>query len=509
MTPARLVVRASFLAATVAAGLLLAPNAAQADPQTKIPSAPCQPDGVAPSDSAVAERLRPQMNGRRLGRAVNGYGVSCARAIVSSVLARGMDQRAAVIAVTTAIAESTLHNYTLAVDHDSLGLFQQRPSQGWGRPSQLVDPRYATDKFLDAMVRKHPGNGWTRGDIGQIAQRVQGSAYPLAYSPEAHDAQLIVTALWPRVVAAAASAGSTGTPGRAAPRGPYQKSLIRAVTSQGVTDARHDFMIADWNADQRPDLFVLQRSGTVTGGTTLSIFDGRSTIPTAAMNFQRLLLQTGTILGPTDDRHEFTVADWNTDGRPDLIVMQKSGTASGRTEVRIVDGASNFQRYLLETHTILGPADRTSTFAVGDWNTDGRLDLLVLQKSGTPSGKTELRIVDGASQFQRYLLETPTALGATGDRHAFTVADRNTDGRLDLVMVQKSGTKSGKTELRILDGASTFQKTLLQTATPIGATDDKHLFTTTDWNDDGRLDLLMVQRSGTPSARTEAHVLAG
>ncbi|MET0495148.1 MAG: VCBS repeat-containing protein, partial [Actinoplanes sp.] len=144
-----------------------------------IPFAPCQPDGVSTADNAIANSLRSAMNGRRLGSAVKGYHISCARAIVSNVRARGLHQRAAVIAVTTAITESTLHNYTVAVDHDSLGLFQQRPSQGWGRPGQVVEPRFATNAFLNAMIRKHPGNGWLTGDIGQICQRVQGSAFPL------------------------------------------------------------------------------------------------------------------------------------------------------------------------------------------------------------------------------------------------------------------------------------------------------------------------------------------
>jgi len=58
----------------------------------------------------------------------------------------------------------------------------------------------------------------------------------------------------------------------------------------------------------------------------------------AASSFQRLLLHTGTALGPTDDRHAFSMADWNGDGRLDLVVVQKSGTASGRTEARVLAG---------------------------------------------------------------------------------------------------------------------------------------------------------------------------
>jgi hypothetical protein len=444
------------------------------------------------------------MNGPRLGRSVTGQSISCARAIVRTVQIRELGQRAAVIAVTTAITESTLHNYTVAVDHDSLGLFQQRPSMGWGRPDQIADPAYATHAFLNAMIRKHPALGWLTGDIGQICQRVQGSAYPAAYAPEVHDAELVVAALWPHIAGPVAVSEKPETAPAAPkkPTGPFQRSLIAVGTGRGPTDARHDVSMADWNGDLRTDLVVVQRSDTLSGRTELYILDGAS-------NFQRLLLHTGTALGPTDDRHAFSLADWNGDGRLDLVAVQKSGTASGRTELRVVDGASSFQRYLLETGTLLGPTDARHAFAPADWNGDGRLDLVAVQKSGTASGRTELRVLDGASNLQHYLLETTTALGPTDDRHELSVADWNGDRRPDLVIVQKSGTASRRTEVRVLDGASNFSRSLLSASTAQDPTDARHDLSVADWNGDGRLDLVVVQKEGTASGRTEARVLAG
>src|SRR5512143_2797733 len=152
--------------------------------------------GATAADTAVANRVRPHMNGPRLGRAVDSERVACARVITQTVKRRGLAERAAVIAVTTAITESGLHNYTKAVDHDSLGLFQQRPSQGWGTPAQITDPVHATNAFLDAMLRKYPDNSWMSGDIGAICQQVQVSAVPDAYALEVHDAQLLVDILW-------------------------------------------------------------------------------------------------------------------------------------------------------------------------------------------------------------------------------------------------------------------------------------------------------------------------
>ncbi|GAB3848670.1 hypothetical protein GCM10027610_070610 [Dactylosporangium cerinum] len=64
-------------------------------------------------------------------------------------------------------------------DHDSLGLFQQRPSQGWGSPAQLLDPVWAASRFYDALLRV---TGWQQLPLTVAAQRVQRSAYPDAYA---------------------------------------------------------------------------------------------------------------------------------------------------------------------------------------------------------------------------------------------------------------------------------------------------------------------------------------
>ena len=496
-----------LVTAAVAVGSLCLPASVQAVPtglQAAIPTASCHPDGVAAADIAIADILRSSMTGQRLGRAVTGYNISCARSIVRQVLQRGLPSRAAVIAVTTAITESTLHNYTVAVDHDSLGLFQQRPSMGWGRPAQLLDPGYATNAFLNKLIRTHPGNSWLAGDIGRISQRIQASRYPAAYGPEVRDAQLIVGALWTRPE----PTGSRTQPAQptkpaSQPAGPFQKPLLETVPGlPGTFDDRHQVMLADWNGDGRADLVVVQQSGTASGTTEVRVLNG-------AYNFQHLLLVTATPLAPTDARFAFAVADWNADGRADLVVTQKSGTASGRTEVRVLDGASYLQRYLQETATVLGPTDACHTFSVADWNADARPDVAVVQRCGTASGHTEVRVLDGASNLQRYLQETVTVLGPADDRHTVSIADWNGDKKWDLVVIQKSGTTSDRTVLRVLDGASKFQKFLVKTSTAHVVTDERHSLSVVDWNQDGRLDLVVVQKWGTAAGRTEARILAG
>jgi len=111
---------------------------------------------------------------------------------------RGLPPRAASIALATAYQETDIRNLDYG-DRDSLGLFQQRPSQGWGTPAQLQDPHYATNAFYDALVRV---SDWESGDITEVAQRVQRSGYPDAYRDHEADARVLASALTGRSRAA-------------------------------------------------------------------------------------------------------------------------------------------------------------------------------------------------------------------------------------------------------------------------------------------------------------------
>src|SRR5918998_4902631 len=90
----------------------------------------------------------------------------------------GPPHRAWLVALATAMQESTLRNINYG-DRDSLGLFQQRPSQGWGSPAQVLDPVYSTGIFLDRLLEVP---NWDRLPVTVAAQTVQRSAFPDAYA---------------------------------------------------------------------------------------------------------------------------------------------------------------------------------------------------------------------------------------------------------------------------------------------------------------------------------------
>jgi hypothetical protein len=153
---------------------------------------PCRKGGPTAADKAVVKKIGPKLRGKLRGH-LTADRICCARRIVAAVKARRLHRRAAVIAVTTTIVEASLLNVTYG-DRDSLGLFQQRAS--WGSRAQRLNPTWATNAFLNAMLRKFPNNSWMKTPIGKVCQAVQVSAFPGRYQPEVTDARTIVIALW-------------------------------------------------------------------------------------------------------------------------------------------------------------------------------------------------------------------------------------------------------------------------------------------------------------------------
>ena len=129
---------------------------------------------------------------------VNGFSTSLDTsqgqyaALISAIgVQRGLPARAVSIALATAYQESKIQNLP-GGDADSLGLFQQRPSQGWGTAAQIMDPVYATNAFYDALVKI---SNYESIDITVAAQEVQHSAYPSAYAQHETEARTVASAL--------------------------------------------------------------------------------------------------------------------------------------------------------------------------------------------------------------------------------------------------------------------------------------------------------------------------
>ncbi|MEO3876781.1 hypothetical protein ABGB18_49225, partial [Nonomuraea sp. B12E4] len=197
-----LILRTGVTTTAVITGLIISAttNPALADPvpitAAAYQLAPCDPRGTTALDASLAARLNNTLNAKMRGY-MDAYRVSCARMVIKAVRDRGLDARAAAIAITTVIVESSIQNISEKVDHTSLGLFQQLDS--WGSDRNRLDPTWATNAFLNKMLRLYPNDRWKTAPIGEVCQAVQVSGYPERYPEQAGDGQIIANTIWPYV----------------------------------------------------------------------------------------------------------------------------------------------------------------------------------------------------------------------------------------------------------------------------------------------------------------------
>ncbi|HEU5130103.1 MAG TPA: hypothetical protein VFU12_19140 [Glycomyces sp.] len=194
----------------------------------------------------VDEMLSPKPTGCFIGGTAEPLHLTAEQTFHASTIAAvglrdGMDERAVAVAIATALQESKLENIDYG-DRDSIGLFQQRPSMGWGTEEEILDPVYASFKFYEKLRRT---DGWEEMAIGDAAQAVQISAHPDLYEQwEGHG--LTVAAAF----AGGEEAGVTCIGGKAGEDAPDAAALAEAYAYQwGVEAATADGRVVTIAAD--------------------------------------------------------------------------------------------------------------------------------------------------------------------------------------------------------------------------------------------------------------------
>jgi cell wall-associated NlpC family hydrolase len=190
-------------------------------------AASCSTGGTqAVDNAAVAAEVKAILDGGSTGTVtVAGLDnpaeqVPSAKTIVATGLAMGIPARGQIVALATSLQESGLRNLTYG-DRDSLGLFQQRPSKGWGTSTEILDPVHASTKFYEALEQV---SGWQSLSVAQAAQAVQKSAFPDAYAKWEPLATALQKALEP-LLAPTGSATPTPAPSGSAPTGPVHTGI--------------------------------------------------------------------------------------------------------------------------------------------------------------------------------------------------------------------------------------------------------------------------------------------
>ena len=248
-------------------------------------------------------------------------------------------------------------------------------------------------------------------------------------------------------------------------------------TALEKSDDNYEFQIGDYNKDGKEDLYIIKKR--VSGRSELHVLNG-------ADNYKSFLLHLILPIEETDSSVIFRLGDYNGDGIDDLFCIKKK--VSGRTEVHVMDGSKNFSSFLLQKRLPIEETDENVDFQVGDYNKDGRADLYCIKKRVV--GKTEVHVLNAATEYSQFLLQIRTALGEVGSEWEFGISDYNSDKVPDVYCINKQG--ESNTEVRVLDGGSAYQSFILNIPTVMEKTDENTKFLVGK----GRFNIYPIKRKG-------------
>ncbi|GAP84323.2 putative fg-gap repeat protein [Rosellinia necatrix] len=218
--------------------------------------------------------------------------------------------------------------------------------------------------------------------------------------------------------------------------------------------------------------------------------------------FQRITLDADTTYG-LESNGVWQLIDATGDGVPDLAYIKTSNTGTRSVEVHIASSASGFQTRIVATGTTFGE-ETDGTWLLAPSKSGALPDLVFIKTSNTPSGRVEVHIASGSSGYRTRTLETATAFG-NEDNGVWSLYDYDGDGVLDLVYVKTRNTGSGRVEVHVASGASTYSQFIAHTATVFQPANGGfwHLG---PYTSGAAADLVYIKNTNTAGGRVEVYV---
>jgi len=258
------------------------------------------------------------------------------------------------------------------------------------------------------------------------------------------------------------------------------------------------YVLYSATGDRQPDLAYIKTQATATGKVEVHIASSSS-------NFQQRTFEAGTTFGLEIDGTWSLVPSKNS-VLPDLAFIKTSNTPSGKVEIHIASGASNYGNRTLEVATTFG-IESNGVWQLYDTDGDGILDLVYIKTQNTGTGKVEVHVASGASGYAQFSLHTGTTFGLENNGY-WSIAPFSASGAADLVYIKDSNTGTGQVEVHVASQASGYQTRVFEggSAFTQERNGPKSLV---DFNLDGSLDLAFVKDSNTGTGKVEVHIAAG
>lgn len=279
---------------------------------------------------------------------------------------------------------------------------------------------------------------------------------------------------------------------------PYQTRIFEAGTTFGAPEVHGTWALAPFVGTSPPDLTYIKTSDTGTGTVEVHVASGSS-------RYETRIQETGTTFAE-EENGTWQLADFDGDGKLDLIYIKTSNTGTGYVEVHVASGSSEYQTRIIETATTF-VEENNGQWQIIDFNGDGKLDLVYIKNQNTGTGYVEVHVASGASNFQTRIQEVPTTF-TEENNGVWRLVNYQHSGHLDLAYIKDQNTGTNKVEVHIASGASTYQTRVQEVGTTFGEETDG-AWQLIDWNGDGTLDLTFIKTSNTGTGDVEVHVASG
>ncbi|KAI8630273.1 hypothetical protein F5Y19DRAFT_58707 [Xylariaceae sp. FL1651] len=233
----------------------------------------------------------------------------------------------------------------------------------------------------------------------------------------------------------------------------------------------------------------------------LALQPGRHLLSTRAAPYQTRILATGTTFAE-ENNGVWQLIDATGDGIPDLAYIKTSNTGTNSVEVHIASSSSNFKTRIFEAGTTFS-LENDGTWLLVPSKSSTLPDLVFIKTSNTPTGRVEVHIASGASSYKTRTLETATVFG-NENNGVWKLYDYDGDGILDLVYIKTSNAGSNSVEVHVASGSSTYSQFILHTGTTF-AQENNGFWSLAPYSSPRAADLAYIKDANTAGS-VEVHI---